>query len=60
MYLISDTSSGRLYALKKMLSASGDEALKEIEAYRKFRHPNIIKVIDSAVVQAEEGRIVYM
>jgi serine/threonine kinase 16 len=62
VYLINDTSSGRVYALKKIM-ASGDAiqaAMKEIEAYRRFRHPNIIKILDSAVVQEGDGKIVYL
>lgn len=66
VYLIRDLSSGRLYALKKILVTSGQEgvkqAMKEIEAYRRFKHPNIIKILDSAVVQDDggEGKIIYL
>nr|XP_031862777.1 uncharacterized protein CI109_001789 [Kwoniella shandongensis]KAA5529849.1 hypothetical protein CI109_001789 [Kwoniella shandongensis] len=66
VYLISDLSSGRLYALKKILITSGQEgvkeAMREVEAYRRFRHPNIIRILDSAVVQDEggEGKIIYL
>jgi serine/threonine kinase 16 len=64
VYLISDTASGRQYALKKILVTSGQEgvqaAMKEIEAYRRFKHPNIIKIIESAVVQEGEGKIIYL
>ncbi|WWD15942.1 hypothetical protein CI109_100366 [Kwoniella shandongensis] len=61
-----DLSSGRLYALKKILITSGQEgvkeAMREVEAYRRFRHPNIIRILDSAVVQDEggEGKIIYL
>ncbi|ORX39901.1 putative serine/threonine-protein kinase [Kockovaella imperatae] len=66
VYLVQDTSSGRKFALKKILITSGPEgvaeAMKEVEAYRRFRHPNIIKILDSAVVQdpAGEGKIIYL
>lgn len=66
MYLIRDTSSGRLYALKKILVTSGNEgvkeAMREVEAYRRFRHPNIIQILDSAVVQDDngDGKIIYL
>ena len=66
VYLIRDISSGRMFALKKILVTSGQEgvqmAMREIEAYRRFRHPNIIKILDSAVVQDEsgEGKIIYL
>nr|XP_019042256.1 NAK protein kinase [Kwoniella bestiolae CBS 10118]OCF21186.1 NAK protein kinase [Kwoniella bestiolae CBS 10118] len=66
VYLIRDLSSDRLYALKKILITSGQEgvkeAMREVEAYRRFRHPNIIKILDSAVVQDEggEGKIIYL
>lgn len=64
VYLIRDTSSGRLYALKKILVTSGQEgvkeAMREVEAYRRFRHTNIIKILDSSVVQDGDGRIIYL
>lgn len=64
VYLIRDESSGRAYALKKILVTSGEEgvkeAMREVEAYRRFRHPNIIQVLDSAVVQDEGGKIIYL
>jgi serine/threonine kinase 16 len=66
VYLVSDISSGRRYALKKILVTSGQEgvkaAMREVEAYRRFKHPNIIKILDSAVVQDEggEGKIIYL
>lgn len=66
MYLIRDLSSDRLYALKKILITSGQEgvkeAMREVEAYRRFRHPNIIRILDSAVVQDEsgDGKIIYL
>lgn len=36
--------------------------MREVEAYRRFKHPNIIKILDSAVVQDEggEGKIIYL
>ncbi|WVO22026.1 uncharacterized protein IAS62_003346 [Cryptococcus decagattii] len=66
VYLIRDLSSDRLYALKKILITSGQEgvkeAMREVEAYRRFRHPNIIRILDSAVVQDEsgDGKIIYL
>lgn len=73
MYLILDLSSGRHYALKKILISSSSsseggqneavkEAMKEVEAYRRFKHPNIIKLLDCAVVQSEDGsgKIIYL
>lgn len=73
VYLINDLSSGRQYALKKILissSSSGEggqneavkEAMKEVEAYRRFKHPNIIKMLDCAVVQSDDGsgKIIYL
>lgn len=37
-------------------------AMREVEAYRRFRHPNLIKLLDSAVVQDEsaDGKIIYL
>lgn len=66
VYLVSDVSSGRRYALKKILVTSGQEgvkaAMREVEAYRRFKHRNIIHILDSAVVQDEggEGKIIYL
>jgi serine/threonine kinase 16 len=66
VYLVSDVSSGRRYALKKILVTSGQEgvkaAMREVEAYRRFKHKNIIKILDSAVVQDDggEGKIIYL
>ncbi len=66
VYLVQDLSSGREFALKKILVSGGDgrikEVMKEVEAYRRFRHPNIIRILDCSVVQDEEGggKIVYL
>jgi serine/threonine kinase 16 len=66
VYLIRDQSSQRLFALKKILVTSGQEgvkeAMREVEAYRRFRHKNVIKILDSAVVQDDggEGKIIYL
>ena len=66
VYLVHDLSSGRSCALKKKLITSGQEgvkaALREVEAYRRFHHPNIIKVLDSCTVQDEggEGTVIYL
>ncbi|KAG9015216.1 hypothetical protein FRB94_004335 [Tulasnella sp. JGI-2019a] len=36
--------------------------MREVEAYRRFKHPNIIRILDSAVVDDRdgEGKIVYL
>ncbi len=66
VYLIHDTSLGQLFALKKMLVTTGQEgvqqAMREVEMMRRFRHPNIIKLLDSAVQQDEsgDGKIIYL
>lgn len=54
VYLVSDTSSDALYALKKIRCPFGQEsvslAMKEVEAYTLFSpHPNIIHSIDYSV-----------
>lgn len=76
VYLVSD-ESGRRYAMKKILISSGGgsragegggegeavrEAMKEVEAYRRFRHHHIIKLLDCAVVQNQDGngKIIYL
>lgn len=66
VYLAQDESSGRQFALKKIRCPTGAEgvreAMREVEAYRRFRHPNIIRILDSAVVQDRDGdgKIVYL
>ncbi|KLO06099.1 Pkinase-domain-containing protein [Schizopora paradoxa] len=66
VYLAEDEASGRQFALKKIRCPTGSEdvkeAMREVEAYRRFRHPNIIRILDSAVVQDTdgEGKIVYL
>jgi serine/threonine kinase 16 len=54
VYLVEDTSTHALYALKKIRCPFGEEsvsqALKEVEAYKLFTpHPNIIPSIDHSV-----------
>ncbi|KAJ9648345.1 Serine/threonine-protein kinase env7 [Coniosporium tulheliwenetii] len=54
VYLVQDTSTSTLYALKKIRCPFGQEsvsqALKEVEAYSLFApHPNIIRAIDHSV-----------
>ncbi|KAI0833314.1 Pkinase-domain-containing protein [Trametes gibbosa] len=66
VYLVEDEHSGRQFALKKIRCPSGNEdvrqAMREVEAYRRFKHPNIIRILDSAVVQDPngDGQIVYL
>ncbi|KAG8906340.1 hypothetical protein FRB99_007120, partial [Tulasnella sp. 403] len=66
VYLVQDEHSGREFALKKIRCPTGQEgvreAMREVEAYRRFRHPNIIRIMDSAVVDDRdgEGKIVYL
>ncbi|KAH8100052.1 Pkinase-domain-containing protein [Cristinia sonorae] len=66
VYLVQDEHSGRQFALKKIRCPSGNEdvrqAMREVEAYRRFKHPNIIRILDSAVVQdpSGDGQIVYL
>jgi serine/threonine kinase 16 len=66
VYLAEDEHSGRQFALKKIRCPTGTEgvkeAMREVEAYRRFKHPNIIRILDSAVVQDPEGegKIVYL
>jgi len=66
VYLAQDEASGRQFALKKIRCPTGSEgvkeAMREVEAYRRFKHPNIIRILDSAVVQDPEGegQIVYL
>ncbi|KAI0787851.1 Pkinase-domain-containing protein [Fomes fomentarius] len=66
VYLAQDEASGRQFALKKIRCPSGQDdvrqAMREVEAYRRFKHPNIIRILDSAVVQDPngDGQVVYL
>ncbi|KAG9013955.1 hypothetical protein FRB93_000336 [Tulasnella sp. JGI-2019a] len=66
VYLAQDEQSRREFALKKIRCPTGQEgvreAMREVEAYRRFKHPNIIRILDSAVVDDRdgEGKIVYL
>ncbi|KAL8650987.1 MAG: hypothetical protein Q9210_003510, partial [Variospora velana] len=59
VYLVQETSTSQLYALKKIRCPFGQEsvslALKEVEAYALFSpHPLIIHAIDHAVTSAND------
>ncbi|KAL8887175.1 MAG: hypothetical protein Q9215_005232, partial [Flavoplaca cf. flavocitrina] len=59
VYLVQDTSTSQLYALKKIRCPFGQEsvslALKEAEAYALFSpHPHIIPAVDHAVTSAND------
>jgi len=59
VYLVQDTSTSQLYALKKIRCPFGQEsvsqALKEVEAYTLFSpHPNIIHNIDHCVSSSKD------
>ncbi|MCJ1292374.1 hypothetical protein MMC34_003924 [Xylographa carneopallida] len=59
VYLVQETSTGHLYALKKIRCPFGQEsvslALKEVEAYALFNpHPNIIAAIDHSITSAKD------
>ena len=60
VYLVRDPSTGCAYALKKMRCQHGDESLRmalgEIQSMQRFRGPHVLRLIDSAVVQDQEGR----
>lgn len=64
VYLTQDETSGRQFALKKIRcplgSESVSEAMKEVEAYKRFRHPNCIRCLDSAVTQEADGKVIYL
>ncbi|KAG2179073.1 hypothetical protein INT43_001923 [Umbelopsis isabellina] len=64
VYLAED-QSGRLFAMKKIRCTFGtetvEEALKEVEMYRKFPHKNIIKVLDTCTTtESDQTKAVYI
>ncbi|KAI0043832.1 protein kinase [Auriscalpium vulgare] len=66
VYLAQDETSGKEFALKKIRCPTGSDGVKdvmrEVEAYRRFKHPNIIRILDSAVLQDPDGdgQVVYL
>ncbi|KAE8225282.1 hypothetical protein CF319_g1957 [Tilletia indica] len=64
VYLAQDAESSMTFALKKIRCNYGSEgfteAMKEVEATKRFRSPNIIRIYDSAVVQEGEGKVIYI
>ncbi|CAG8586494.1 12519_t:CDS:2 [Funneliformis caledonium] len=65
VYLVQDASTGRQYALKKIRCPFGSDsvknAMKEADMYKLFSHENIIKVIDTCIIQDKDGgKIVYI
>ena len=59
VYLVQDTSTSSLYALKKIRCPFGQEsvsrALREVEAYALFAgHPHVIRALAHAVVDARD------
>src|ERR1700760_5062053 len=67
VYLVEDTSTHALYALKKIRCPFGEEsvsrALREVEAHKLFApHPNIIPAIDHSVAteRGDEQKTVYI
>ncbi|KAH3674824.1 hypothetical protein WICMUC_003027 [Wickerhamomyces mucosus] len=58
VYLV-QASNGATYALKKIRCPFGAEsvklALREVENYKEFHSPYIIRAIDSSIVQEEDG-----
>ncbi|CAO3609554.1 unnamed protein product [Cunninghamella blakesleeana] len=64
VYLAQD-GSGNLYALKKIRCTLGTEeaeqAQREVDIYRLFEHPNIIKMLDtSTVTDPDGGKTIYI
>ncbi|KAH3661630.1 hypothetical protein OGAPHI_006480 [Ogataea philodendri] len=59
VYLVQSNNNRNLYALKKIRCPFGNSnfkaAMKEVDNYKEFRSPFIIKSIDSSVVQEPDG-----
>ncbi|KAK1830041.1 kinase-like domain-containing protein [Podospora conica] len=68
VYLVQDTSTSELFALKKIRCPFGAEsvahAMKEVEAYKLFRHsPHIIHSVDHSVATdrgSDDSKTVYV
>eukprot|EP00124_Ichthyophonus_hoferi_P005406 Ihof_evm1s775 gene=Ihof_evmTU1s775 len=58
VYLVEDVATKRRFALKKITCHDTEQlrsALREVELYRLFDHPNIIRVVDSCSVTSPRG-----
>ena len=54
--LVYDPSTGREYAMKRMVCHERSEmekAQREIDYYKMFNHPNIVKVVDDGLVPSK-------
>lgn len=65
VYLVQDIDDGQNYALKKIRCPFGHESLQiamtEVENYRIFNSPRIIRALESAVVTDPDGsKVVYI
>ncbi|KAK9712705.1 Serine/threonine-protein kinase env7, variant 2 [Basidiobolus ranarum] len=65
VYLVKDEATHRDFALKRIHCPLGTDAVRqamnEAELYRLFNHPNIVKIMDSCVIQEKSGdKIVYL
>jgi serine/threonine kinase 16 len=65
VYLVEDIDDGQNYALKKIRCPFGQESLQvamsEVESYRIFHSPRVIRALESAVVTDPDGsKVVYI
>ncbi|KAJ2732844.1 Serine/threonine-protein kinase env7 [Coemansia sp. BCRC 34962] len=62
--LVKDQSTSEQYAAKKILCQHGMDTYamtqREIDAYRRFHHPNIVPLLDHQDMPLGNGRVVYM
>ena len=59
VYLGVDCETGQEYAVKKILAQSSEQlelAKKEIQVMGRFRHPNLLALVDSEAKRGQEGK----
>mmetsp|Transcript_7680 Transcript_7680/g.11394 ORF Transcript_7680/g.11394 Transcript_7680/m.11394 type:complete len:344 (+) Transcript_7680:58-1089(+) len=62
-FVYTASSGGKTYALKKMYLQSVEFercALMEVASFKKFHHPNILKLLDSVSRTENKSRVMYM
>jgi len=57
VYLVHESSSGNLFALKKIRCPYGDvaDAMREVDSYRMFNHKSLIQCVDFSTNQERDG-----
>lgn len=58
VYLVKDSSDGKVYALKRIRAQDTEQlqkAITEVDVHRQLDHPNLLPLIDSSVTSGQEN-----